>query len=71
MVVWKAPPGRSSKATTSVVQGVGHHHCASSAGSLQARHKAARGARSTRLMTRSRESIGAAAGFDMGLLLLV
>ena len=44
MKVWKAPPGRRSKARTSVVQGRGHHHSFSSLGSAQACHSVARGA---------------------------
>lgn len=53
MTVWKAPPGRRSKARTSVIQGSGHHHSFRRSGSVQARHNEARGAFSRREITRS------------------
>src|SRR5689334_17690181 len=71
MKVWKAPPGRRSKARTSVVQGFGHHHSFSKSGSVHARHNAATGARRTRVMTRSLGSALSTGCVDIGLLLLM
>ncbi|MNT77833.1 hypothetical protein D3C72_2169920 [compost metagenome] len=71
MKVWNAPPGRMSKARTSVVQGLGHHHSLSSCGSVQARQTLARGALSSREMTRSWLSGLAVFSFGIGQFLLV
>src|SRR5262245_49219019 len=57
MTIKIAPPGRTSVATTGVVQGRGANHCLSKAGSVHAWNTFSRGASMTRVRMRSRPSV--------------